>query len=256
MLLAQFVLLLVLLIACLNVANLLLARATARRQEISMRLSLGASRARLVRQLLTESLLLAGTGGVLGLVLATAGARILVAMVSGDSQNIALRLAPDWRILAFTIAVSLVSGMLFGLVPALIGTRRELQHVLKDGSRTAGRGKSRAARVLVAVQIAVSLVLLVGCGLFLRTLYNLKAETLGYDRTGLIIARVDPVAAGYKGDDIGRAMVELMHRFAALSRRSIRHVLGERPVQRHRVRGSHHRRGLHTGVGRRSERAV
>ena len=207
---------LVLLIACLNVANLLLARATARQQEISMRLSLGASRPRLVRQLLTESLLLAGTGGVLGLVLATVGARFLVNMVSGDSQSIALRLSPDSRILLFTIAVSLLSGILFGLVPALIGTRRELQHVLKDSSRGGGRRRSRAARGLVAVQIAVSLVLLVGCGLFLRTLYNLKAERLGYDRTGLIIVRVDPVAAGYKGDDISRAMVDLMHRFAAL----------------------------------------
>jgi predicted permease len=207
---------LVLLIACLNVANLLLARATARQQEISMRLSLGASRGRVVRQLLTESLLLAGTGGVLGLVLATIGARFLVTMVSGDSQNIALRLAADGRVLLFTMGVSLLSGILFGLVPALIGTRRELQHVLKDSSRSSGRRRSRAARSLVAVQIAVSLVLLVGCGLFLRTLYNLKAETLGYDRTGLVMLRVDPVAAGYKGDDISRAMVELMHRFAAL----------------------------------------
>ncbi len=207
---------LVLLIACLNVANLLLARATARQQEISMRLSLGASRMRLVRQLITESLLLAGTGGLLGLLLATVGARYLVAMVSGDSQNIALRLSPDWRILAFTIAVSLLSGLLFGLVPALIGTRRELQHVLKDSSKSGGRRRSLAAKTLVAVQIAVSLVLLVGCGLFLRTLYNLKASTLGYDPRGLIIVRVDPVAAGYTGDEISRAMVALMHRFAAL----------------------------------------
>ena len=207
---------LVLLIACLNVANLLLARATARQQEISMRLSLGASRTRLVRQLLTESLLLAGTGGVLGLAIAIAGARFLVTMVSGDSQNIALRLSPDSRILVFTIALSVVSGILFGLVPALVGTRRELQHVLKDSSRSGGRRRSRAAKTLVAVQIAVSLVLLVGCGLFLRTLYNLKAERLGYDPRGLIIVRVDPVAAGYKGDDISRAMVGLMHRFAAL----------------------------------------
>jgi predicted permease len=207
---------LVLLIACLNVANLLLARATARQQEISMRLSLGASRARLVRQLLTESLLLAGTGGLLGLVLATVGARFLVNMVSGDSQQIALRLSPDWRILGFTMAVSLLSGVTFGLLPALFGTRRELQHVLKDSSRTGGRRRSRAARALVSVQIAVSLVLLVACGLFLRTLYNLKTETLGYDRTGLIMVRVDPVAAGYKGDDISRAMVELMHRLSGL----------------------------------------
>ncbi len=207
---------LVLLIACLNVANLLLARATARQQEISMRLSLGASRARLVRQLLTESLLLAGTGGLLGLGLAAIGARMLLALVSGESQQIAVSLSPDARILGFTVAVSVLSGIVFGLVPALFGTRRELQHMLKDSSRTSGRGRSRSARALVSVQIAVSLVLLVACGLFLRTLYNLKSQTLGYDRTGLILIRVDPVAAGYKGDDLGRAMVALMQRLGTL----------------------------------------
>jgi predicted permease len=180
-----------------------------------MRLSLGASRARLVRQLLTESLLLAGAGGLLGLLFAAIGARLLVALVSGESNQIALRLSPDVRILAFTVAVSLLSGIVFGLAPALFGTRRELQHILRDSSRTAGR-RSRSARALVAVQIAVSLVLLVACGLFLRTLYNLKTETVGYDRNGLIMVRVDPVAAGYTGDDISRAMVALMHRFSAL----------------------------------------
>jgi macrolide transport system ATP-binding/permease protein len=204
----------VLLIACLNVANLLLARATARRQEIAMRLSLGASRGRLVRQLLTESLLLAGTGGVLGLLLATVGAQVLVSMVSGD--QIALRLTPDRRILAFTIGVSLLSGILFGLAPALRGTRQGLQHTLKDSPRAGGGRRSRAAKGLVAAQIAVSVVLLVGCGLFLRTLYNLTAETVGYDRTNLIMMRLDPVAAGYKGDDISRAVLELRQRIAAL----------------------------------------
>jgi len=207
---------LVLLIACLNVANLLLARATARQHEITMRLSLGASRARLVRQLLTESLLLAGIGGLLGLGLAALGTKILVALVSGDSQQISLRLSPDARILGFTLGVSLLSGLVFGLAPALFGTRRELQHMLKDSSRSAGRQRSRGSRVLVATQVAVSLVLLVGCGLFLRTLYNLKAETLGYDRTGLIMVRVDPVAAGYTGDALGAKMLELMHRFSAI----------------------------------------
>jgi predicted permease len=206
---------LVLLIACLNVANLLLARATARQQEISMRLSLGASRWRLVRQLLTESLLLSAAGGLLGLIFATVGAQVLVTMVSGDAQQIVLRLSPDWRILGFTTAVSLGSGILFGLVPALRGTR-DLQLVLKESSRTGGRRRSRAAKALVAVQIAVSLVLLIGCGLFMRTLFNLRGETVGYDRNGLILARVDPVAAGYKGDDIGRRIVELTHRLAAL----------------------------------------
>ena len=207
---------LVLLIACLNVANLLLARATARQQEIAMRLSLGASRFRLVRQLLTESLLLAGTGGVLGLILATVGAKLLVAMVASDTQGITVRLDPDWRILGFTAGIAVTSGLLFGLVPALRGARAELQHGLKESSARTSGSRTRAAKVLVGVQIAVSLVLLVGCGLFLRTLYNLQTVTLGYDPTGLVMVRVDPVAAGYRGDDISRAIIELMHRLEAI----------------------------------------
>lgn len=207
---------LVLLIACLNVANLLLARATARQHEISMRLSLGAGRTRLVRQLLTESLLLAGIGGLLGLGVAAMGATVLAALVSGESQQIALRLSPDARILGFTFAISMLSGIVFGLAPALFGTRRELQHMLKDSSKTAGRHRNRGARTLVATQVAVSLVLLVACGLFLRTLYNLKTQTLGYNRSGLVMVRVDPVAAGYTGDALGNAMVGLMHRFSTI----------------------------------------
>jgi predicted permease len=207
---------LVLLIACLNVANLLLARATARQQEIAMRLSLGASRWRLVRQLLTESLLLAGTGGLVGLILATIGANVLVKMVSGDAQGIVLRLDPDSRILLFTVGVSIASGLLFGLIPALQGTRRDLQQGLKESTRTSGGRRKRAGKALVTIQVAVSLVLLVGCGLFLRTLYNLKATSLGYDPTGLVMVRVDPVAAGYTGDEISRAIIELMHRLEAL----------------------------------------
>jgi predicted permease len=206
---------LVLLIACLNVANLLLARATARRQEISMRLSLGAGRGRLIRQLLTESLLLAGTGGVLGLILAGLGADLLLKLV-GESQQVSLRLAADSRILAFTAGISMLSGLVFGLLPALRGTRGDVQHVLKESSRGTTGGRSRATKVLLAVQIAVSLVLLVACGLFLRTLYNLKNERLGYDRTNLIMARMDPVGAGYTGEAISRAVTELMHRLAAV----------------------------------------
>jgi len=203
---------LVLLIACLNVANLLLARATARQQEMAMRVSLGAGRGRLIRQLLTESLLLAGAGGVLGLVIATAGARVLVAMVASDTDGVVLRLDPDWRILAFTAGIAIGSGLLFGLVPALRATRTEPQQSLKEFSSRASGGRTRTAKVLVGVQIAVSLVLLVGCGLFLRTLYNLQTVSLGYNPTGLVMTRVDPVAAGYRGDDISRAIIELMRR--------------------------------------------
>src|SRR5262249_9793359 len=112
------------------------------------------------------------------------------------------------------LVVSVVSGLLFGLIPALRGTKRDLQPGLKESSRAGGR--TRPAKVLVGVQVAVSLVLLVGCGLFLRTLYNLQALGLGYDPAGLIMVRVDPVAGGYQGDEVGRAIVELMHRLSAL----------------------------------------
>jgi predicted permease len=209
---------LVLLIACLNVANLLLARATARRQEIAMRLSLGASRGRLIRQLLTEGLLLAGGGGLLGLGLSIVGERLLVRLVSENASGITFPLAPDWRILAFTAGVSIASGVVFGLVPALRGTRSHLQDTLKDFSRGAVGGGGRGAKALVSMQIAISLVLLIACGLFVRTLINLEREMVGYDRTNLILARMDPVTAGYKGDDLGRRVLELSHRLAALPR--------------------------------------
>jgi predicted permease len=209
---------LVLLIACLNVANLLLARAAARRQEIGMRLSLGASRGRLIRQLLTEGLLLAGAGGLLGLGLSIVGEQLLVGMVSNEADGLTLPLAPDWRILAFTAGVSMASGLVFGLVPALGGTRGQLQEALRGFSRGAVGSRGRGAKVLVSIQIAVSLVALVACGLFVRTLINLKSERVGYDRTNLILARMDPVTAGYKGDDLGRRVLELSHRLAALPR--------------------------------------
>ena len=207
---------LVLLIACLNIANLLLARATARQHEISMRLSLGASRARIVRQLLTESVVLAGAGGVIGLLIARVGTDVLVSMVSNDRRPIDLGFDTDWRIIGFTTGVALLSGVLFGLAPALRGSATGLQAALKDAMRTTAGGRSRTAKVLVAGQVAISLMLLVGAGLFLRTLYNLKTQEVGYDRAGLVMMRLDPVAAGYRGDDIGRSMLELTHRLAML----------------------------------------
>ena len=209
---------LVLLIACLNVANLLLARATSRRQEIAMRLSLGASRGRLVRQLLTEGLLLAGLGGLLGLALSVFGEQLLVRLVSEEANRITFPLAPDWRIFLFTAGVTIASGVLFGLVPALRGTRTQLQDTLKDFSRGAVGGRGRGAKALVSIQIAISLVLLIACGLFVRTLINLEREQVGYNRTNLILAHMDPVTAGYKGDDLGRRVLDLSRRLAALPR--------------------------------------
>jgi predicted permease len=211
LLMLQVVVALVLLIACLNVANLLLARATARKREIGVRLSLGAGRPRLVRQLLTESLVLAGLGGALGVAVAYVGTRVLIWMLSDVGQQITIPFEMDWRTLAFLAAVSMATGILFGLAPALRATQVSLADTLKEAGR-GGSGRGGAAKVLVGVQVAVSMLLLIGAGLFLRTLYNLKTQQVGYNPDRLTILRVDPVSAGYRGDAVGRAMVELLHR--------------------------------------------
>ncbi len=203
---------LVLLIACLNVANLLLARAASRRKEISVRLSLGAGRARLIRQLLTESLLLASIGGILGIAIAYAGTRVLLALLSGLGLPLAIPFETDLRTLGFMAAISIATGVLFGLAPALRATRISLADTLKDAGRRASAGRTGTVKWLVGAQVSVSMLLLVGAGLFLRTLYNLKTENVGYNPDHLLIMNVDPVSAGYRGDDVGRAMKNLLHR--------------------------------------------
>jgi predicted permease len=211
----QVVVALVLLIACLNVANLLLARAAARKREIGVRLSLGAGRARLVRQLLTESLVLAALGGVMGIAFAYEGTRVLLWMLSDVGLPLAIPFETDWRTLGFLAAVSLTTGILFGLAPALRATRVTLADTLKDAGR-GGSSRGGAAKALVGAQVAVSMLLLIGAGLFLRTLYNLKMQPVGYNPDHLVILRVDPVSAGFRGDAVGRAMVQLLHRVRAL----------------------------------------
>lgn len=206
---------LVLLIACLNVANLLLARATARKREIAMRLSLGAGRLRILRQLLTESLLLAGIGGALGIAVAYVGTKLLLNMLSGVGLPLAIPFETDLRTLGFMAAISITTGILFGLAPALRATRVTLSETLKDAGR-GGSGRSSTAKTLVGAQVAVSMALLIGAGLFLRTLYNLQNENVGYNPDHLLIMRVDPVSAGYRGDDVGRAMMNLLDRVRAL----------------------------------------
>jgi predicted permease len=207
----------VLLIACLNVANLLLARAAARRKEITVRLSMGASRLRLIRQLLTESLVLALAGGAAGVACALAASRVLMTMLSSLGQSIDIPFETDWRTLGFTGAIAVLTGLLFGLAPAIRATRISLAETLKDASRgTGGSRRAGAAKSLVAVQVAVSMLLLIGSGLFLRTLVNLKSEDLGFNPDGLVMARVDPVSAGYRGDEVGRSMQSLLERVRAL----------------------------------------
>jgi macrolide transport system ATP-binding/permease protein len=187
---------LVLVIACANVANVLLSRSAAREKEISMRLALGAGRARLVRQLLTESTLLACLGGLLGVLFAAWGVSALVAAVSEGSAP--LNVTPDARMLGFTLGISLLTGILFGLAPALRASRLELAAALKGSTAGATRGmRWGMAKTLVIAQGALSLPLLVGAGLFLATLDQLQTQDLGFKQDHVLEVGIDAKIAGY-----------------------------------------------------------
>ena len=190
----------VLLIACANVANLLLARAAARYKEVGVRLSIGAARWRLVRQFLTESLLLSLLGGIAGVLIAAAAARALVLVLSSQGSALQLATGLDLRVLAFTAAATLLTGVLFGLAPAIRGTRVDLNHSLRDTGSATTSPSSRLtfAKLLVVVQVGLSLLMTVGAGLFLRTLWNLQSVNLGYAKENLLLINVDPTTAGYQ----------------------------------------------------------
>jgi predicted permease len=212
---------LVLLIACANLANLLLARAAAREREIAVRLSLGATRARLVRQLLTECVLLSGFGAVLGIGVAYWCGAILPKWASSGATPIPLNLAPDGRVLFFIAAVALLTGFLFGLAPAVQSTRVEPVRALKTNARglagagRVGRGWS-LKRMLVASQVALSLVLLVGAGLFLRTLRNFSELDPGFDRAHILTVWLDTHMAGYKQEQLSSLYQRLIERMEAI----------------------------------------
>jgi predicted permease len=188
----------VLIIACANVANLLLARGAGRQREMAIRLALGASRGRLVRQLLIESVLLAAAGGLAGLAIAAAGAPLVLGFfVAGDLPQ-PVSTAPDVRILAFTFGVSLLTGILFGMAPALQSTRPDVTPALKaQAGSVLGGGQARLRKGLVASQVAVSLLLLIGAGLFIRTLNNLLTVDIGMAANQLMSFSVDPSLNGY-----------------------------------------------------------
>jgi predicted permease len=192
---------LVLLIACTNVANLLLARGTARRREIAVRVSIGAGRWRVIRQLLVESAVLGLAGAAAGVGVGVAALHGLLALVSTGPDPIPLAVAPDPRVLGFTLAMTLVTILLFGMAPALFATKFEIAAGLKEG-RSAASTKSRSvlARSLVIGQVALSLVLLAGAGLFLRSLTKLMETDTGFDRRNVLLVSFDPGAAGYKLD--------------------------------------------------------
>jgi predicted permease len=189
---------LVLLIACSNLANLLIARASSRQKETAVRLALGAGRGRIVRQLLVESFVLASLGGCLGVALAVAIDRALIGFLPSEHTPISFSSTPDWTVLGFTLAISVIAGMLFGLVPALQSTRTELAGTLKDQAGAVIRGGSAGLRKgLVVAQVSLSLLLLVGAGLFLQSLRNLKILNPGFDVNNLVAFNVDPTMSRY-----------------------------------------------------------
>jgi predicted permease len=196
---------LVLLIACANLANLLLARASGRQREVAVRLALGAKRSRLVRQMLSESLLLSLAGGALGVILAWWGGEALLAMVSSAPNDRApLPVGPNLHLLGFTFGLSLLTGLLFGIAPALRMTRVDPGPSLKDrGAQTASRGQNRLGQVLIAGQVALALFLMIGAGLFVRTLMKLKDADLGFDKDRVVVINLDdqsnqPTASGIR----------------------------------------------------------
>ena len=189
----------VLLIACANIANLLLARATGRQKEIAVRLAMGATRGRIVGQLLIETLSLSALGGILGLALAFWADKALMAVyLPSDSNALNISAVPDFRILLFTLAVSVVTGVIFGLAPALQSTRPDVGRTLKDqAGAVVGGGHGRLRNVLVVTQVALSLLLLIGAGLFLRSLKNLSNLGTGFPAERLVGFNIDPSLNGY-----------------------------------------------------------
>jgi predicted permease len=211
---------LVLLIACANLANFLLARAATRKREIATRLALGSSRARIVRQSLIETLLLSLSGGVLGLGIAFAATRVLIGLVSQGNAYIAMDPTPDTPVLVFTLGLSLLTGILFGFAPALAAARTGAASNLSAGSRTAQSSGGKSARfwpkTLVIVQVTISLLLLVGAGLFLRTLRNLQNQDYGFERSHLLLAEFNAKLAGYKPSQTPGLHQRLVERLSGL----------------------------------------
>ena len=212
---------LILVLACANVANLLLGRATARGREIALRLSLGAGRSRVVRQLLTESVLLASLGGALGVLFAILGIRVLTFLLANGQTDFTLHADLNWHVLGFAVALSVLTGILFGLAPAIRATRVDLVPALKEvraGESGARHAFTRVSlrHALVVGQIGISLLMLIAAGLFVRTLSNLQAIELGFNREHVLLFQLDARKAGYGDQDIDAFYSGLLKTFSAL----------------------------------------
>jgi len=205
---------LILAITCANIANLLLARAAARRREMAVRLSLGAGRFRVVRQLLTESLMLASLGGTLGVLFAIWGVRSLTFLLSNGRENFTLHAELNWNVLGVTAALSVICGLLFGLAPAIQSTGSDVMPALKNGR--GGGPRRRGQHVLVVGQIAISFLILVAAGLFVRTLNKLHSVQLGYARENILLFSLNARQAGHRDPEIAIFYADLRKRFESI----------------------------------------
>jgi predicted permease len=214
--LLQWIAALVLLVACANIANLLLVRGMSRRAELSIRAALGAQRSRIVRQLLTESILLSGLGGLLGLVVSDLGAHALLALAFPNQHNMPITAAPSPLVIGFAFAVSLVTGILFGLAPALMAARTHPAEALRSNARITAHGASFLQRSLVVLQAALSLVLLIAAGLFAQSLNKAENVDMKLDATNRYIVHINPQAAGYKNTELEPVYQTIVDQFHAI----------------------------------------
>jgi len=228
------VVVLVLVIACANLANFLLSKSVSRERELSTRLALGAAHWRLARQILTEAVLLSSIGGVLGLLFAFLGTRALVDFVVAGAKHTTLDPKPDLHVLAFTFGVSLLTGIAFGIAPALQISRMSVAPALNATMRTAvgagGRSSRLLPKTLIIAQVTLSLVLLVGAGLFLRTLQNLRNQDFGFNRRNLLLVSFDPKLAAYKSEQLDGLYERILSRLSALPGIKSAAIAGTPPI--------------------------
>jgi macrolide transport system ATP-binding/permease protein len=214
---------LILAVACFNIANLLLARSTSRRREIALRLSLGAGNFRIVRQLLTESVILALLSGIAGIGVAAVCIRFLLVLMTNGNDDFTVKVGLDWRVLSFTLLIAFVSGIFFGLAPALQAIRVDITPALKETRASESQGKARRfglrfglSQVLVVAQIGISVLLVIAAGLFVRTVTNLHSVNLGFNAENILTFSMDATQAGYKDAALKAFYKELEQRFQAI----------------------------------------